>query len=71
MYTYKASKFDLKNINFNFINTGKGKIVNKYNIISMLIENYFIASDKLKGFELARSKQDPNAHIKFGIKVSK
>ena len=44
----------------------KGK---KYNIISALIENYFISNEQFSGFELARAKQDLKAHQKFGKQI--
>jgi hypothetical protein len=64
-----APKFVSKDWIFKLKNINHGRIVQKYNIISMLIENYFIASSELESFELARSKQDLNAHKKFGRQI--
>jgi len=46
-----------------------GKIVNKYNITQAKIETYLIPENDLHDFEIARSKQELDAHMKYGIKL--
>jgi hypothetical protein len=69
MYTYKTPKYDLRTMNFSSIAICLGRIVNRYDVISTLAENYFISDDQWKGYELARAKQELNAHKKFGTKI--
>jgi len=67
--TFVATKLETWVELFNSHNINKGRIVQKYNIISTLVENYFIGKAQIEGFELARSKQDMNAHKKFGKQI--
>jgi hypothetical protein len=55
--------------NSDYKNLKLGKIVKRYNIITAIIENYFISSQQFKGFEMARANQDITAHGRFGIKI--
>jgi hypothetical protein len=65
----RSINFDSINYLLNHKYFGAGTFVQKYNIISALIEHYFISTSQLQGFELARSKQDLNAHKKFGKQI--
>ncbi len=65
-YLIHAAKFVSIDWIFKLKNIRQGKIVQKYNIITMHLENYFIPPTQLEGFELARAKQDMNAFKKFG-----
>lgn len=45
---------------------GEGKIVQRYNIAKAMIEFYFIPSEKLEDYEMAKSRQDLNANRMYG-----
>lgn len=47
----------------------EGRIVKRYNIAKALIECYFIPSDKKKDYDIAVSKQDLGANIKYGTQI--
>lgn len=49
--------------------SNQGKIVQRYNISQANLEYYFIPSLEMGAYELARSKQDLNAHAKYGIAI--
>lgn len=69
-------KKDLNNISNSSLNllaikqtSNQGKIVQRYNIARAYLEYYFIPSLEMDAFELARAKQDLNAHSKYGIAI--
>jgi hypothetical protein len=68
--TFNAIKLESWIAIFNKNNDNHGRIVQKYNIISALVENYFISNSQIEGYELARSKQNMNAHKIFGKKIT-
>ena len=51
-------------------NNSEGQIVQRYNIPQALLESYFIPSNKMEAYQKARSIQDLNAQIKFGIPIN-
>lgn len=46
-----------------------GQVVQRYNIIRAKLENYFIPSNNIDGYESAKKKQDVNAASKYGTKL--
>jgi hypothetical protein len=69
MFTLKSSKFNPDTKLSYYANLNTGKTVRKYNVISAIIESYFIAKEQLAAFDLARTKQDLNAYKKFGVRI--
>ena len=66
--TKNSTTSALKNLAINQ-KSNQGKIVQRYNISKAFLESYFIPSKEVDAFELARSKQDLNAHSKYGIAI--
>ncbi len=64
-----VTKFESKDWIFNLENINKGRLFQKYNIISACIDNYLVKLNQLKNFEIARSKQDLNAFEKYGRRI--
>ena len=64
-----ATKFVSIDWLFKLANIRQGKIVQKSNILTSHLENYFISATQLKAFELARAKQDMNAFKKYGKRI--
>ena len=52
--------------NFNHVN---GKVVQRYNIEKAQIESYFISSENLNEYVIAKSKQDSGVYTRLGIRI--
>ena len=48
-----------------------GKVIRRYNIVAACLDQYFIPGESIYEYESAHSKQDLNAHVKYGTKLVK
>lgn len=47
-----------------------GKVIRRYNIVAACLEQYFIPGELIFEYDTAHSRQDLNAHMKYGTKMS-